>query len=170
MPSGARRAELARIDGLEASVDLLAFWRENRIAVARLIVTKPQVNLEVGADGRQNWVLGDGAPKPTEPGQSAEAKPIPGFVLGECADRGRRRHLRRPRDATRTAVSRRSTSRSRRPAADQPVTIDGGLTMAGKRATLAGSVARPQAVAAGETSPLVLISRPRAARSSMTAR
>ena len=40
--------------------------------------------------------------------------------------------------------------------ADQPVKIDGGLTMAGQRATLAGSVARPQGVAAGETSPLVL--------------
>ena len=38
--------------------------------------------------------------------------------------------------------------------ADQPVKLDGGLTMEGKRATLAGTVARPQGVAAGEPSPI----------------
>ena len=38
--------------------------------------------------------------------------------------------------------------------ADQPVKLDGGVTMEGKRATLAGTVTRPEGVAAGEPSPI----------------
>jgi AsmA protein len=150
-----RAAELARIDGLEASIDLLAFWRQNRVEVGRLIVTRPQVNLEIGEDGRQNWALGDSGPNSAEPGRSTRTKPIPGFVLGQI----------RIEDGIFTFDDR-ATKQSRRAeaidlaitqgGADQPVTIDGRLTMAGKRATVAGSVARPQGVAAGETSPLVL--------------
>ena len=47
--------ELARVEALDARIDLLAFWRDNRVEVDRLMVTRPQLNLEVGEDGRQNW-------------------------------------------------------------------------------------------------------------------
>ncbi len=51
--------ELARIGALDASVDLLAYWREHRIVVDRLILTRPQLHLEVAPDGRQNWAFGE---------------------------------------------------------------------------------------------------------------
>ena len=91
----------------------------------------------------------------SNPGKPAEAKPIPGFVLGEIRIEGgtvsfddRAGKQSRRAEAIDLAIN--------QGGADQPVKIDGGLTMAGQRATLAGSVARPQGVAAGETSPLVL--------------
>ena len=52
---------LARVEALDARIDLLAFWRDNRIKVDRLMVTRPQLNLEVGEDGRRNWDFGSGA-------------------------------------------------------------------------------------------------------------
>ena len=147
--------ELARIDGLDASIDLLAFWRANRVEIGRLIVTRPQLNLEIAEDGRQNWDFGESAAEGPIPGKPAEAKPIPGFVLGEIRIEGgtvsfddRAGKQSRRAEAIDLAIN--------QAGADQPVKIDGGLTMAGQRATLAGSVARPQGVAAGETSPLVL--------------
>ena len=54
--------------------------------------------------------------------------------------------------------------------ADQPVKLDGGVTMEGKRATLAGSVARPQGVAAGEPSPIEVDLGVPAVRSASTER
>src|SRR4051812_36613077 len=78
-----RAAEFARIDGLEASVDLLAFWRERRVEIERLIVRRPQVNLEVAENGRQNWAFRDGTSTEAGTRQPAEAKQIPGFVLGD---------------------------------------------------------------------------------------
>ena len=46
---------LAQVEALDARIDLLAFWRDNRVKVDRLMVTRPQLNLEVGEDGRRNW-------------------------------------------------------------------------------------------------------------------
>src|SRR5215217_2001550 len=80
--------ELARIDGLEASVDLLVFWRANRIVLSRLSVTRPTVNLEIAEDGRQNWALGDGAAHAPRQPQPEQGKPIPGFVLGDVRIEG----------------------------------------------------------------------------------
>src|SRR3954447_3631958 len=39
--------ELARVASLDAKLDLLAYWREGRVQVDRLVVTKPEANLEV---------------------------------------------------------------------------------------------------------------------------
>src|SRR5689334_4072612 len=44
--------ELVRIASLDARIDLLAYWREGRIQVDRLVVAKPEANLEIGKDGR----------------------------------------------------------------------------------------------------------------------
>jgi AsmA protein len=150
-----RAPELARIEALEAHVDLLAFWRENRVAIERLVVRRPQLNLEVAEDGRQNWVFGDGAATDTPSEQPAEVKPIPGFVLGDIRIEGglvtyddRTSDLRRRAEEIDLAIA--------QAGAERPVTLDGGLTMEGKRATLVGTVARPSGVAAGETSPVVL--------------
>ena len=147
--------ELARIEALDASVDLLAYWRERRVVVNRLILTRPQVNLEVGADRRQNWAFGAGGANDAKSSPAAGSNQIPGFVLGNV----------RIEDGLATFDDRKSNQNRRaedidlsvaQAGADQPVKIDGGLTMEGKRATLAGSVAQPQAMAAGETSPIVL--------------
>jgi len=149
-----RAPELARIEALEASVELGAFWRENRVAIERLIVRRPRLNLEVAEDGRRNWVFGD-ASEEAPSGQPAEARPIPGFVLGDVRIEGglatyddRASGLRRRAEEIDLAIAQLG--------AEQPVTLDGGLTMEGKRATLAGTVARPGGVAAGGTSPVVL--------------
>jgi AsmA protein len=147
--------ELARIEALDASVDLLAFWRENRIDVERLLVRRPQLKLEVAEDGRRNWTFGDGAPAGPETERPPENKEIPGFVFGDVRIEGGT-----------VAYDDRATKLSRRAeeielaigqaGADQPAKLDGGLTIDGKRATLAGTVARPDEVAAGATSPVVL--------------
>jgi AsmA protein len=147
--------ELARIEALDASVDLLAFWRGNRVEIGRLALRRPQVNLEVGEDGRQNWTFAGNAAEGEAAGQPAPTKQIPGFVLGDIRiedglvsydDRASK--LNRRAEAIDLAIT--------QAGADEPVKVDGGLTMEGKRATLAGTVARPQGVAAGETSPIAL--------------
>jgi AsmA protein len=148
-----KAAELARIDALEARIDLLAFWRENRVVLDRLAVTRPTVNLEVAEDGRQNWLLGSGANKAQQPTQPVEAKPFPGFVLADIRVEGGVLSF----DNRATGQNRRVESIDlaiAQTGADQPAKIDGVLTMAGKRATLAGTVVRPQALAAGERSPI----------------
>ena len=70
-------AELAQIEALEASVDLLAFWRESRVVLERLLVRRPQINLEVAEDGRQNWAVGDGT-------QEAASRPRPSRSPDSC--------------------------------------------------------------------------------------
>ncbi len=147
--------EFAVIESLDASIDLLAFWRANRVELGRLIVTRPQLNLEIAEDGRQNWAFGENTAKSPDPRTPAGGKPIPGFVLGDIRIEGGVVSL----DDRASKQSRRAEAIDlaiHQSGADQPIKIDGGLTMAGQRATLAGSVARPQGVAAGETSPLVL--------------
>ena len=148
-----RAPELARIEALEAGVDLLALWRENRIEIERLVMRRPQLNLEVAEDGRQNWVFGDSATAEVPSGQPAEAKPIPGFVLGDV----RIENALVTYDDRTSGVLRRAEDINlaiAQAGAELPVTLDGGLTMEGKRATLAGTVARPSGVAAGEASPV----------------
>ena len=148
-----RAPELARVEALEARIDLLAFWRENRVEIERLIMRRPQLNLEVAEDGRQNWMFGDGTATEAPSGQPAEPKPIPGFVLGDVRIEG---GLVTYDDRT-SGVLRRAEDINlaiAQAGAEQPVTLDGGLTMEGKRATLAGTVARPSGVDAGEASPV----------------
>jgi AsmA protein len=144
---------LARAEGLDARVDLLAFWRENRIKVERLIVTRPQLDLEVREDGRRNWELGGASQDQAAASEPAASKPIPGFDLGDVRVEGglvtfddRARMVNRRAEAIDLAIN--------QPGADQPIKLDGGLTMAGKRATLAGTAGRPRDLAAGEPSPI----------------
>ena len=132
---------------------MLAFWRENRVEIERLIMRRPQLNLEVAEDGRQNWMFGDGTATEAPSGQPAEPKPIPGFVLGDIRIEG---GLVTYDDRT-SGVPRRAEDiylAIAQAGAEQPVTLDGKLTMEGKRATLAGTVARPSGVAAGGASPV----------------
>jgi AsmA protein len=147
--------ELARVEALDARVGLLALWRENRIDVEWLVVRRPHLNLEVAEDGRRNWTFGDGAPAEPEAEEPAETKEIPGFVLGDVRieggavtydDRATKLSLRAEEIELAIAQA----------GADQPARIDGGLTIDGKRATLAGNVGRPDEIAAGATSPVAL--------------
>ena len=147
--------ELVGIGALDASVDLLAYWREHRIVVNRLLLTRPQLHLEVAPDGRQNWTFAADGGAQAKSGQEAAPTRISGFLLGSI----------RIEDGVATYDDRKA-SQSRRAekidlalaqaGADAPLTIDGGLTMEGQRATLGGSVAQPQAMAAGEPSPVAL--------------
>jgi AsmA protein len=146
--------ELAGIGTLEAKLDLLAYWNEGRVQLDRLVVTRPEINLEVAPDGRRNWELGGsaagGASAPAGSGAG-----IPPFVLGEV----------RIADGT-VAYDDRASGTSKRAEAvelvvtqagrDQPVAIEGGLTVDGQRATLTGRVDRLQGAAAGESSPIRL--------------
>ena len=146
--------ELARVASLDAKLDLLAYWREGRVQVDRLVVAKPEANLEVGKDGRRNWDFGGQAAGAND-AKPAGPAPIPPFVLGDV----------RISDGT-VAYDDRVTGTSKRAETialtikqagpDQPVAIDGGLTFEGKPATLTGSVDRPQGAAAGEKSPIKL--------------
>ena len=52
--------EFARLASLDAKLDLLAYWREGRVQVDRLVAVKPVANLEVDKDGRRNWDFGGG--------------------------------------------------------------------------------------------------------------
>ena len=144
--------ELARIEALEVSADLLAYRSENLVKIDRLLLQRPQVHLEVAADGRRNWAFGDATPDNEAVSEPASLQEIPGFVLGDI----------RIEDGLITYDDR-AGGLSRRiedvdlgiiqAGADQPVGINGGLVMEGRRANLAGSVARASALAAGESSP-----------------
>ena len=146
--------ELARIGAVDARLDLLAYWRDGRIQLDRLVVSQPQVNLEVGADGRRNWDLGGGSSSGGAAQAGTETRTaIPAFALSDV----------RIEDGV-VAYDDRAQGTSRRAEAiglkisqagpDQPVTLDGGLTLDGQRATLAGKVDRPQGAVAGERSPI----------------
>ena len=147
--------ELARIEALEVSADLLAYRSGNLVKIDRLLLLRPQVHLEVAADGRRNWAFGDGTPDNEAVAEPASPREIPGLVLGDI----------RVEDGLITYDDR-AGGLSRRvedvdlgitqAGADQPVGIDGGLVMEGQRANLAGTVAQASALAAGESSPTTL--------------
>jgi AsmA protein len=151
--SWGKAPELARIGSLDARIDLLAYWREGRVKVDRLVVSQPLANLEVAEDGQRNWDLGDLSAPAAEPGENGGG--IPGFVLGDIRIEGgsvifddRQSKRSRSVDGIELKIA--------QAAADQPVTIEGGATMSGQRATVAGKVDRAQGVAAGETSPITV--------------
>ena len=145
---------LARAEGLDASIDLLAFWRENRIKVERLIVTRPQLDLEIRRTGGGT---GNSAARPKTRQRRASprpASPSPASSWATIRVEGglvtfddRARMVSRRAEAIDLAIN--------QPGADQPVKIDGGLTMAGQASHPGRQLsARPRDVAAGETSPL----------------
>ena len=146
--------ELARIGALEARLDLLAYWRDGRIQLDRLVVSQPQVNLEVDADGRRNWDLGGGDAPAGEPEDGAAGDgAIPAFVLGDVRiEDGVVAYEDRAQGTSRRAEAIGLTITQ--PGPDQPVALDGGLTLDGGQATLTGKVDRPQGAAAGERSPI----------------
>ncbi len=147
-------SELARIGALDARLDLLAYWRDGRIQLDRLVVTQPQVHLEVGQDGRRNWDLGGGDTGAGD-GQSDAETAIPPFVLGDVRiDGGTVVYDDRPRGMSRRVEA--IGLKVGQAGVDQPVAIDGGLTLDGQQATLSGSVDRPQGAVAGEKSPIRL--------------
>ena len=152
--SWGKAPELARIGSLDVRIDLLAYWREGRIKLDRLAVTQPLANLEVAEDGRQNWDLGDRSAPATEPGENGGGG-IPGFVLGDIRIEGGS-VIFDDRQAKQSRSVEGIELRIAQAAADQPVTIEGGATMSGQRATVAGRVERAQGVAAGETSPITV--------------
>lgn len=146
---------LARVASLDAKLDLLAYWRQGRIQVDRLIVTRPEANLEVAPDGRRNWEFPSAPPAANPPAAQGSPAPIPPFVLGDVritdgvvAYDDKAAGTSKRAEAIALAI--------KQAAPDQPVAIDGGLTFQGKPATLTGSVDRPQGAVAGERSPLKL--------------
>ncbi|MGD9512121.1 MAG: AsmA family protein, partial [Geminicoccaceae bacterium] len=135
--------ELARVASLDASLDLLAYWRDGRVQIDRLVVEKPQANLEVGQDGRRNWDLGGGGASSAGEGQSSSGAAIPPFVLGDVRiSDGVVAYDDKAAGTSRRAEAIALTVKQAGP--DQPVAIDGGLTFQGQPATLTGSVDRPQ--------------------------
>lgn len=144
--------ELVRIKELEVGADALAFWTSHTVKIDQLLVQQPQIHLEVGADGRRNWQLGDGASAGQPTAAASEPKPLPSFVLNDV----------KIEDGV-LGYDDKTSGQSRRveqlaltigqSAADQPVELAGGATLDGKRATIAGSVANAAAAAAGGTSP-----------------
>ena len=146
---------LARVASLDAKLDLLAYWREGRVQLDRLIVTRPEASLEVAQDGRKNWEFATGKATGTTPVAQGSPAAIPPFVLGDVritdgvvAFDDKAAGTSKRAEAIALAI--------KQAAPDQPVAIDGSLTFQGKQATLAGSVDRPQGAVAGERSPLKL--------------
>lgn len=146
---------LAQVGALDAKLDLLAYWREGRIQLDRLVVTRPEANLEVGQDGRRNWDLGGGQASSASDAQPSAPAAIPPFVLGDVRiSDGVVAYDDKAAGTSKRAEAIALTVKQAGP--DQPVAIDGGLTFQGQPATLTGSVDRPQGAAAGERSPIKL--------------
>ena len=144
---------LAQVGSLDAKLDLLAYWRDGRVQVDRLVVTKPEAHLEVGQDGRRNWDFGSG--KTAGDAQPGAPAAIPPFVLGDVRiSDGVIAYDDRAAGTSKRAEAIALTVKQAGP--DQPVAIDGGLTFEGKPATLTGRVDRPQGAVAGEKSPIKL--------------
>ena len=145
---------LAQVGSLDAKLDLLAYWRDGRVQVDRLVVTKPEANLEVGQDGRRNWDLG-GKTAGTSDAQPGAPAAIPPFVLGDVRiSDGSVAYDDRAAGTSKRAEAIALTVKQAGP--DQPVAIDGGLTFEGQPATLTGRVDRPQGAVAREKSPIKL--------------
>jgi AsmA protein len=145
--------ELARVASLDAKLDLLAYWREGRVQVDRLVLAKPEANLEVGEDGRRNWDFA-GQAASADDAQPGPA-PVPPFVLSDVRILdGAVAYDDRVADSSKRAETITLTIKQTGP--DQPVAIDGRLTFEGKPATLTGSLDRHQGAAAGENSPIKL--------------
>lgn len=149
-----RAPELVRVVSVDATLDLLAYWRDGRVQIDRLVVTKPEASLEVGKDGRRNWDLVSPSAGTTAAKSDAPA-PIPPFVLGDVRVSGGAVTYDDQTAGTSKRAERIALTIGQA-GADQPITIDGGLTFEGKPATIAGSVERPQGAAAGEKSPIKL--------------
>jgi AsmA protein len=146
--------ELARVASLDAKLDLLAYWHEGRVQVDRLVMAKPEANLEIGEDGRRNWDFGGGTASAdgTKPDGPA---PIPPFVLADVrVSDGAVAYDDRAAGTSKRAET--ITLSIEQTGPDQPVAIDGRLTFEGKPATLTGSLGRPHGAAAGERSPIRL--------------
>jgi uncharacterized protein involved in outer membrane biogenesis len=146
--------DLAQIASVDARIDLLAFWRSDRVQIDRLVLTRPRLNLEVGADGQRNWTLAadDAALNATGSEENGAISP---FVLGEVrvedatvSYHDRAGGIRRTAEAIERAITQAGP--------DQQVAIEGGLTLEGRKATLKGTVDRPQGAVAGERSPIRL--------------
>ena len=123
---------MAAADRAEVSVEVLPliFKRETRIPHIRL--TRPQLRLETGPDGRGNWVFGD---------SSGESRTR---FRDLWIDQGRLLFL----DPARKTDVDIQLSSVRQPAADEPSAVDlkGKGRWAGNRFTLAGQVASPLAL------------------------
>lgn len=147
--------DLVQIEDFELGVDALAYWSGHVVKIDHLVVQQPQIHLEVAADGRRNWEFGKRTSATPDAAAPSTSKPLPGFVLGDIkiAD-GLLAYDDKTSGLSRNVEQIALTIGQR--AADQPVEIAGGATLDGKRATITGSVAHADAVAAGETSPATI--------------
>jgi uncharacterized protein involved in outer membrane biogenesis len=106
-PPGFSRPNMASLQRLDVQLSLLPLL-SNQIQIGRLILIKPDVLLETGADGRNNWTFAPEAPAPapaaTAP-KEAGKKPPPSLSVGAIRILDARFGMRDGKAGTVTAVS-----------------------------------------------------------------
>jgi AsmA protein len=147
--------EMAKLKSLEVA---LRVWPllQGRIEIARLILTDPEIALEVGKDGVGNWVLATPAAAPAATaggaGSGRATLPLPDLRLDDVRlDGGRITYIDHRSGSTRSVDH--IALHVGLPGLDAPLVVDGGLRWNGQDLRLAFGTARPGALLGGGESP-----------------
>ena len=148
--------EMAKIKSIEIDLRLLPLLG-GRFEVAHLILTEPEIDLELGKDGRGNWAF-DPPPKPTIATTTASAetrRPAPTIALDDVRLETGRLAFRDHR-ANSVQTLDHIVVRLVFPGLDQPFSATGAVNWNGEAVSLAFAVTNPGALLAGRDSAIDL--------------
>ncbi|MBL8839653.1 MAG: AsmA family protein, partial [Alphaproteobacteria bacterium] len=170
---GAAAAQMIAIKRLDVEVALMPLL-SGRIEVTRLVLTEPQIALEIDRNGRPNWAMGAaGAPPaappaaPSAPAARAPAPPatptapadplagVPDVALGDVRIVNGRFDFRDARTGQRLELAAMNLTLSL-PGLDQPVGITGDATWNGEKVTVELRTPAPRGLAAGRAGPVAV--------------
>ncbi len=153
---------LAAIDELAVGLEALPLLTSQQVKVSRFVLSKPQINLEVSADGAQNWVF-EGPPDGQTPAtDSASTDGTPqtagegGINLNDVSlgdvrlVDGQVRYV--DGQAGQTYVAEAINVTVSLPSLDGPLGLDGTVTYNNEPLNLAAQVARPRDLIEGRMS------------------
>ena len=147
--------EMVKVKSFTLDLGLVALLA-GRIDVTRLVLSEPEINLEVGQDRRANWqferlaqaVPTQGVPAPGAPKSGVPRTPV--SLNDVCIEGGRITY--RDGGAGTTETVDHIALRLAFPGLDHPVALSGALVWNGEPVKIAFSASRPGALLAGDDS------------------
>ncbi len=156
---GGRAASFIAADEIDIGVEIAPLFRRE-VVVSRLVFQRPQIALEVDADGQPNWVLAPRTPPPGGPAPTPPGTGEPGIDLA----RANLREIRINDGEVNFFDARRGAGwqigevdlRSALTSLDAPMRVEGSILYNDRPVELDMTVARPGAASRGELSPLTI--------------
>lgn len=155
-PAWASESSMVTLDGLDVRLALRPLLNK-QIQVTHFVLNKPVINLEVAADGKQNWVFTPAAAKeePAEEKPAAEKTDsgfsASGFKMDEFEIKQGRLSFVDAQKKTSQAAENINITISF-PDIDSAFQLDGGLNYLGKRVQLVATLDEPKAFIEGHSS------------------